>query len=412
MSFYYIQDKNNLISFSCVWINGGSIFDKQNKRGLNNILTSLLSRGCYGYDNFSFSEYVDSYGAELNFDTSEDGILITLKSLKKFSDKLNPLLNLIIEKPNLDKEEFLSCKIFAKNHLIKSRENPFNIAFENWRRITYSDHPYSYEVNGYLEDIDNINYEDIISEYNQFKSRNKIFLSNFKTKLSSSKNINQLNNNHKIKNIYQELNSSFDFSSERIIEYSLDSNQLIIMLGSQTCPINCKDFLILKLLEAHLSFGMSSELFKQFREEKGFTYDQGIFFPSRMLKAPFLIYLSVSNENALAAYKLLINIWERLKRNNLTEAETELARKKLYGYTLHSQQTLEDVITRKAKLIGYGVNHNFDDNLLNKIGNIKPKEIRQVANKYFKYPYLSIVGKSEITKEIKNLWNKVNDFYI
>ena len=45
-----------------------------------------------------------------------------------------------------------------------------------------------------------------------------------------------------------------DSSSERTIEYSLDSNQLIIMIGSQTCPINCKDFLILKLLNSSLNW--------------------------------------------------------------------------------------------------------------------------------------------------------------
>ena len=71
---------------------------------------------------------------------------------------------------------------------------------------------------------------------------------------------------------------------------------------------------------------------------------------------------------------------------------------------------MEDVITRKAKLIGYGVNHNFYNNILKNISDIKPKEIREIANKYFKYPCLSVVGKSEIAKEINNLWEKTNGF--
>ena len=105
MDYYYLEEKNKFISVACIWINGGSILDKKNKKGINNILTSLISRGCDGYDNFSFSEYIDYHGAEFNCEIFEDGILITLKSLSKFFDKLSPLLELVIEKPNLYKND-------------------------------------------------------------------------------------------------------------------------------------------------------------------------------------------------------------------------------------------------------------------------------------------------------------------
>ena len=406
MNYYYYEDKNKLISFACIWINGGSNLDKKDKKGLNHILITLISRGCSGYDNFALSEFIDSYGAELNYQTFEDGILITLKSLKKYFDKLYPILKLIVEKPNLDKNEFFYCKQIAKNHLIKSRENPFNIAFENWRKIAYSDHPYAFETNGYLKDLDNINYEDVLKEFLHFKKREKTFLSNCITEAKSTKNIIDLQDNDS-SIIYSECQfTEYLNSSKRILKYHFESNQLIIMLGNQTCPQYSKDFLVLKLLEAHLSYGMSSELFKQFREERGLTYEQGVFYPSRMLNAPFLIYLSVSNENALTAYNLLMNIWESLKTNILNEKEIDLARKKLHGYLLHSQQTLEELLIRKAQLIGFNLNHDLEGKILKSLDQIKPEEIREIANKYFIKSHISIVGKNEITNKIINLWNK------
>ena len=55
--------------------------DNIGKKGINRILCFLLTRGCEGFDNFSLSEYIESYGAELNQEIFEDGISLSIKSL-------------------------------------------------------------------------------------------------------------------------------------------------------------------------------------------------------------------------------------------------------------------------------------------------------------------------------------------
>ena len=43
----YLQTKNiRNFSLAMIWINGGSSMDVENKKGINQILCSLLSRGC------------------------------------------------------------------------------------------------------------------------------------------------------------------------------------------------------------------------------------------------------------------------------------------------------------------------------------------------------------------------------
>ena len=77
------------------------------------------------------------------------------------------------------------------------------------------------------------------------------------------------------------------------------------MMGDQTCSRRSSDYLPLKVLESYLSYGMSAALFKLFREKHGITYDLGVYYPIRSGNAPFLIYLSVSNDKALFAFELL-----------------------------------------------------------------------------------------------------------
>ena len=63
---YFLNNKNRNFSTASIWIKGGSNMDSSSKKGINKILCSLLSRGCEGFDNLSLSEYIESYGAELN----------------------------------------------------------------------------------------------------------------------------------------------------------------------------------------------------------------------------------------------------------------------------------------------------------------------------------------------------------
>ena len=96
----YLTSKDNRnFSIATIWINGGSSKDDEGKKGLNQILCSLLGRGCIGFENKAFSEYIDFHGAELNLETLEDGMLLSLKSLDEHFLKLYPLLDLIINKP-------------------------------------------------------------------------------------------------------------------------------------------------------------------------------------------------------------------------------------------------------------------------------------------------------------------------
>ena len=175
---YFLNNKKRNFSTASIWINGGSDMDSVGKKGINKILSSLLTRGCGGFNNFTLSEYIESYGAELNQEVFEDGILISIKSLNEHFSKLFPLLDLIINKPTLLEIEFQKVKKSSINFIKKDKENPFNICFENWRRIVYSNHPYAFNTNGNANDVSKITYEDVLLEFKNFKIREKYLISN------------------------------------------------------------------------------------------------------------------------------------------------------------------------------------------------------------------------------------------
>ncbi len=399
----YFQTKvNRNFSIAMVWINGGSSTDIEGKKGLNQILCSLFSRGCKGFKNLAFSEYIDFYGAELNLETFEDGMLISLKSLDEHFLKLFPFINLIINNPLLLESEFQNVKETTINFLKKEKENPFNIVFEKWRKLVYTKHPYAYNSYGYEQDISKITHNDVLSEYEKFKKRDKYLISN-------NLKINNVNFDSSNKKTFKYKSSFLQLESNNFNRYTSThqkSNQIILMIGNQTCPQSSCEYLPLKVLESYLSFGMSSELFKLFREKNGLTYDTGVFNPFRQQNSPFLIYLSVSSKNALLAFEILSKLWKNLVSSLISEKEINLAKLKLKSSFLLSNQTLDEILQRRIQLIGYGLDPDFDIDCLNKIEDINSKDILKITNKYLSKPFLSTYGDEKICNEIYKLWIK------
>ena len=399
---YFFNDKKRNFSTASIWIKGGSNMDSVGKKGINKILSSLLTRGCEGFDNLSLSEYIESYGAELNHEVYEDGISIGLKSLNEHFSKLLPLLDLIINKPILSEIEFQKVKKSSIDFIKKEKENPFNICFEKWKKIVYSDHPYAFNTVGNAHDVLKITHEDILCEFKNFQSREKFIISN-----DSKINGNELILSEK--KILKEDSKPENHDIEPINRFHCinnNSNQTIIMIGNQTCSRTSSEYLPLKVLESYLSYGMSAVLFKLFREKNGITYDLGVFYPVRNDKAPFLVYLSVSNKNALLAFELLSSLWKELLLKPLINSEIILAKEKLKGSFLLGNQSLDEILQRKIQLISYGISPTQEKDLNSKIDEISSLDILKLTKKYFSKPYLSISGNEKICSEINAMWNK------
>jgi len=400
---YFLNNQKRNFSIASIWITGGSNRDRTFKKGINKILCSLLTRGCEGFDNYTLSEYIESFGAELNKEVFEDGISISIKSLNEHFSKLFPLLNLIINEPTLSEIEFQKVKKSSIDFIKKEKENPFNICFEKWRKIVYSNHPYAFNTSGNANDVSKITHKDVLSEFQSFKSREKYLISNnseingvligtLEKKILKEKS-------RPIKNDLSP-NDRFDFINN-------NSNQTIIMIGNQTCSCRSSEYLPLKVLESYLSYGMTAALFKIFREKNGITYDLGVYYPVRSCNAPFLVYLSVSNKKASFAFELLSSLWNDLLVNPLIDYEIFLAKEKLKGSFLFGNQSLDEILQRKIQLISYGITPVSGVDLNSQIEKISSSDILKLTNKYFSKPFLSISSNHKICLEVFASWKKI-----
>ena len=149
---------------------------------------------------------------------------------------------------------------------------------------------------------------------------------------------------------------------------------------------------------------MSSVLFNILREEKGLTYDVGVYYPIRELDSPFIVHASSSKDNAMETLVLLRKCWNDIQNSLLSKSELDLAKSKFRYNLAYNSQTISQRAERKAHLIGLNIDENYDLQNLNLIDSITKEDILRVSNLYLRRPFLSLCGPEEKLQQLLNLW--------
>ena len=397
-----------------LWIEDGSRADPTNKKGIHQILFSTILRGCGPYDNNQIAEIVESAGAVLNCDTYEDGLLISLKCIENDAYKLLPIIGWMLTKPSLEIDQIELEKDLTIKAIKRQKESPYQQAFDGWRRMIYSDGPYGHDPLGSIDDIKGIQRDDIfsMSESLLYRNKNLVITGNFpfncKEHIKDSiafKEINKIGIDQNKKT--QDINKLgiIDKQKSFICKRSLDTQQVILLLGKATIMYKNKADILLRLISCYLGYGMSSLLFKVLREKYGVVYEAGIYHPIRENQTPFIMHASTTEDKAILTLQLLEECWAKIIDTEISADELDLLKIKYRGQMAHSLQSISQKAEHKAHLLGIGLKKDHDKEILIRLESISGKEIRDAANRYLRNPSLSVCSNKNAIQKISKKWN-------
>ena len=410
-----ILDKLNSknIMSAKLWIEGGSRNDPKDKKGIHQLLSSTMLRGCGPYNNKQISDIVERSGANLNCDTYEDGILISLKCVESDAFKLLPLIGWMITKPVLQKDQIELEKDLTIKAIKRQKESTYQLAFDGWRKMAYLDGPYGHDPLGSIDDISKINKEHILPIASSLIHRKKNLVISGKF---PSDVINYIENTNAFKGISKDFtnqsqlyknNNKFDIISKpqaSLCTRSLNTKQVILLLGKTTTRYDNESDILLRLLSCYLGYGMSSLLFKVLREKYGVVYEAGIYHPIREQQTPFIMHASTSEEKGIITLQLLKECWEKIINSEISPEELDLVKIKYRGQMAHSLQSISQRAEHKAHLLGIGLTKDHDKEILQRLESITSKEIKDAANRYLKNPLLSVCSNKEVIRKIFKDW--------
>jgi predicted Zn-dependent peptidase len=389
-------------------IRGGSALDPHGRRGAHQLLAGLMSRGCGELDAEALADLVEGAGAGLRCEAGEDSLVLALKCAAEDSAALLPLLLEMVRRPRLEADQLDLERQLNLQSLQRQREDPFQLAHDQLRRQLYGEGPYGHDPLGVEEELAQIGEDDLSALVAELGRQGAALVlcgqlpedppallepalapQGWRTAPPSASPIAA---------------PAATSPAGTLAAIEQDTEQLVLLLGCATLPLGHPDTTALRLLQAHLGVGMSSRLFVTMREERGLAYDVGVHLPARCGAAPFVMHLSTSAERAEEACRCLLDEWQRLQQQPLSESERELALAKYRGQDAMARQTCSQIAERQALLLSHGLPADHFERCLAQAAGLAPADLQAAAQRWLGRPSLSLVGPSEAIAAAGAAW--------
>ena len=390
-----------------LWLRGGSSGDAPGRRGEAQLLAGVLSRGCGELSGDALADLVEGCGAGLRCEAAEDGTLLSLKCASGDAALLLPLLLKMVCQPWLLDDQVSLERQLNLQTLQRQREDPFQLAHDQLRRLLYGTGPYGHDPLGVDEELAQISVDHLRQRASRYGEDGAVLVLAGRIPAEVEQLLVQgLDASDWTCRAPQRAPGPQGASQSALATSQDDTEQLVMMLGATTTPLGAPQALALRLLHCHLGVGMSSRLFVALREEHGLAYDVGVHYPARLGDAPFVFHLSSGSDRAAEATAELIQEWQRLLQEPISQTELELALAKFRGQEALGRQTSSQLADRHALVLGHGLPFDFADRCLEEAAALTPADLQAAAQTLLAAPSLSLCGPASALQAAETVWQR------
>ena len=359
--------------------------------GLYSLMNRLLLKGTSKYSSEELSNILDENAIELYTEMKSDYLRFRFVCLNEDFEKALSILNEIIL--NSTFEEFEKEKVKLKGELLAELDSARVKVSDLFTKTIYKNHYYGNSYTKILEEIDNVTKEDVVNAY-------KTILNNSVKTMALAGDADETLLDKYIGVIPEsiDLESEIPQPAELTNEYAElikeDANQAQILQGWLVPQIGSDDYPVLMLLNVILgASGLSSRLFLELREKKGLAYTVRTAYEIHKKSAVFSIYIGTEPSNIQTSIEGFKEEIEKIKTIPVTEEELHNAKNNLIG----KQQFVTETNGQQANMLAYysimGMPFDYQKELIEKVKQVTPEQIKACANKYFTENFVLAVLK-------------------
>jgi len=391
-----------------LWIRGGSSADPQHQRGAHQLLAGLMTRGCGELNAEALADRVEGAGAALRAEATEDALTLALHCGAEDAQDLLPLLLSMVLQPTLQPDQVDLERQLNLQTLQRQREDPFQQAHDQLRRLLFDGGPYGHDPLGIEADLSKLEKSDLEPLVHQLGVQGAVLVLSGDAPDRVVDLLNTTLQGHpwEVGSPQSSAPPNCSAPSERISSLEEDTEQLVLLLGAGTVPYGHPDALALRLLQAHLGAGMSSRLFQAMREERGLAYDVGVHLPARCGASPYVVHLSTSAERAQEATTCLLEEWQQVMEHPIPPESLALALAKYRGQDAMSRQTCGQLAERMALVLSHGLPLDQLESQLELAGQLTPSDLLEAASRWLQRPSLSLVGPASALQSATLAWKQ------
>lgn len=380
------------------------IFREGQYKGAADLAGQLLSTGTTTRTKAQIDEAVDFIGANLSSDNNG----VSGSCLSKHKDKLVEILADVLLHPSFPAEEFEKLRKQTTSSLAMQKDDPESIAGNVSKVIRYGkSHPYGEIVTE--QTLDKITIENCKEYYSKYIRPDISYLivvgdiSLEEVKKMAEKYFSGWQNGGVMKEFY-----AAPTPPEKTTVDFVDRTGAVQSVVNITYPVKLKpgttDGIKARLLNAVLGGGSAGRLFKNLREDKGYTYGAYSTIMDDRNIGYFEADANVRNEVTDSAIMQFLYEMKRLRDEPVSDKELELAKNVLAGTFSRSLENPSTIARFALNTVRYKLSPDFYATYLQQVSAVTVKDLQEIARQIILPDQANIVvvgEKDEVAQKLK-----------
>lgn len=379
-----------------------------NKKGVEGLLSGMLGTGSKNISKEDFDKEVDYLGANISF--SSTGAFAS--SLTKYSKRVLELMAEAAFNPVFAQDEFDKQKKQSIEGIKSNESSVTAIAGRVDRLLTYGkNHPYGEFTTE--KTLQNVTLQDVQGLYDKTFKPNNAYLV-----IIGDVNYKKVKN--QVKSLFSKwakgtMPASNIPKVENVATTEINFINMPNAVQSEVAIINAvdlhmgdKDYYAALLANQILGGGGTGRLYKNLREDKGYTYGAYSGIGSDRYASRFKASASVRNmvtDSSVVEFMKEIN---KIRYGKVSQEELDIAKSKYLGNFVRAIERPSTIANYALNIRTLGLPKDYYENYLKNINAVTLEDVQNAAIKYFKGDKARIVITGKGIDVLKNLEKNSN----
>ncbi|MBL7685709.1 MAG: insulinase family protein [Deltaproteobacteria bacterium] len=371
----------------------GSVVESNDEAGLCHYIEHLIFKGTPKRPAGQIAAAIEASGGEINAYTSFDETVYYCTVSSRYFDEGLDILSDAILNPLFDAEEMAREKPVIIEEINRSQDTPGKVLSENLFKTAYQHHPYGRPIIGSKETVNSFTRDTVAEFYKRwYIPQNLVFVisGDFNPEEAKQK-VSKIFSNYQSQSVPQvKIPVEPDQNEARSVLIHRPIEGRYVQMAFPIPSLQHSDLPALDILSHLLGEGISSRLEQRIKEKKGLV--DSIYTYAYTPKYPglFVIGFTTAEKKIIKAAQEILKEIFNLEHDRISHEELSRARINIKSDAWYERETVEGLARKYGYFETILSDYGFDRKYYQKIDEVDPDDIHEVAKKYFKPQSLNL----------------------
>ncbi len=375
-------------------VNAGGMHDPSVRPGLASMTAEVITEGTRTRTATQISDEVGFIGGSLDATASFDSAALVGSSLSRHLPKLAEVFADVATNPTFPKGDFTRVQSDRIVALLQQRDQPQALAAKAFAAAFWGKHPYGHWVQGTEEAVKAMRPAELARFHARYwNPANAVLVVVGDTTEEELRRMFEptLGRWKPAKRVEPPPPAPPAAGLRTMLLTKANAPQAYLLLGMPGLPRSSPDYVAARVAFEVLGGGMSSRLFRDLREAKGYTYGLGARAEARKLGGSSIIAGSVKAQQTGEAIGDLLAEIGKLRDEPVPKDELGDAKNSLVLGLPAEFSTVGGIAARLAETVVYGLPDDYWNRFADQVRAVTPGDVKRVARQYLDPARLTLV---------------------